>query len=70
MKKSDIAIEIARETGVTESEAADQVDEAVTSILKKLKKGRPASFPGLGSLRRDLKRGLHFTPARTTHGKS
>jgi nucleoid DNA-binding protein len=63
MKKSDIAQQIARETGVSQSEAADQVDEVVASILKTLKKGRSASIPGLGRLRRDIKGGLQFTQA-------
>ena len=63
MKKSDIAQQIARETGVSQGEAADQVDEVVTAILRTLKKGRSANLPGFGCFRRDIKRGLQFTQA-------
>ncbi len=71
MKNPDIALQIARETGITQGEAADQIDELVTSILKTLKKGRSATLPGLGSFRRDLKGGLQFTQdaQRNTHAK-
>jgi nucleoid DNA-binding protein len=70
MKKSDIAQQIARETGVTQGEAADQLDEVVTSILRTLKKGRSANLPGLGRFRRDVKGGLQFTqtPPRRPDG--
>ncbi len=63
MKKTDIAQQIARETGVTPGEAADQVDEVVSSILKKLKNGQSANLPGLGRFRRDVQGGLKFTQA-------
>ena len=56
----DIAEQIARETGISPGEAADQVDDAITSILKTLKKGRSAHLPGLGRFRRDIKGGLRF----------
>jgi nucleoid DNA-binding protein len=63
MKKPDIATEIARQTGVTHGEAADQLDEVVTSILKTLKKGRSAMLPGLGRFRRNGNGSLQFTQA-------
>ena len=63
MKKSDIAQQIALETGVSQGEAADQLDEVVTSILRTLKKGRSANLPGLGRFRRDVKGILQFTQA-------
>jgi nucleoid DNA-binding protein len=71
MKKSDIAQQIARDTGLSQGEAADQLDEVVTSILKALKKGHSANLPGLGRLRRDIKLGLQFTetPPRRPDGK-
>jgi nucleoid DNA-binding protein len=61
MKKTDIADQIARETGVTQGEAADQLDEVITSILKTVKKGGSANIPGLGKFRRDLRGALRFT---------
>ena len=63
MKNTDIAQQMARETGVSQGEAADQLDEVITTILKSLKKGGSANLPGLGSFRRDLKGGVRFTPA-------
>jgi nucleoid DNA-binding protein len=70
MKKSDIAQQLARESGVSQGEAADQLDEVLSSILKTLKKGRSANLPGLGRLRRDVKGMLKFTPSpgRRPHG--
>jgi nucleoid DNA-binding protein len=70
MRNTDLAQQIARQTGVSHAEAADQLDEVVTSILKTLKKGRSANLPGLGRLRRDLKGGLQFTEGhRGPHDK-
>lgn len=61
MTKTDIAFEIARHSGITHAEAADQLDEVVTSILKTLKKGRCATLPGLGRFRRNSQGALQFT---------
>jgi nucleoid DNA-binding protein len=71
MKNKDIAEQIARETGISQGEAADQLDEVITSILKTLKKGRSANLPGLGRFRRDIKGGLQFTRTepRGSHGR-
>ena len=70
MKNTDIAQQIARETGISQGEAADQLDEVITAILKNLKKGRSADLPGLGRFRRGVKGGLQFTQtqARGPHG--
>jgi nucleoid DNA-binding protein len=61
MKNTDLAERLARETGVSQEQAADQLDEVISSILKTLKKGRSASLPGLGRFRRDIHGGLRFT---------
>ncbi len=53
MRKKELARELARKTGVTQAEAADQVDRLVNDILQKLRSGQPASLPGLGQFRRD-----------------
>jgi nucleoid DNA-binding protein len=60
MKNEGLAEQIAREAGISQAQAADQLDEVITSILKTLKKGRSANLPGLGRLRRDIKGGLRF----------
>jgi nucleoid DNA-binding protein len=48
MKKLQLANRLARQSGVTEAEAADQLDRVVHEIVTKLRKGRPAVLPGLG----------------------
>ncbi|MGA2739368.1 MAG: HU family DNA-binding protein [Bryobacteraceae bacterium] len=48
MRKPEIAQRMARESGVSSAEAADQLDRVVHQILSKLRKGKTAPFPGLG----------------------
>jgi len=48
MKKPEIAKRIARQNRVTEAEAADRLDRVIQEILDDLRKGTPASLPGLG----------------------
>jgi nucleoid DNA-binding protein len=51
MRKKDLAREVARKTGVTRGEAADQVDRVVNTILHKLRSGESAKLPGFGQFR-------------------
>jgi nucleoid DNA-binding protein len=48
MKKPDLAKRLARRSGLTVGEAADQLDRAVHQIVRKLRKGQEAKLPGLG----------------------
>jgi nucleoid DNA-binding protein len=48
MRKPEIAKRLARQAGVSNAEAADQLDRVVHDILSKLRKGKTAAFPGLG----------------------
>jgi nucleoid DNA-binding protein len=48
MKKPDIAKRIARQSGVTQGEAADRLDKVVHQVLSSLRKGGAAHLPGLG----------------------
>ena len=48
MRKPEIAKRLARQSGVSNAEAADQLDRVVHQILSKLRKGKTAQFPGLG----------------------
>lgn len=48
MRKAEIAKRLARQSGVSKAEAADELDRVVHEILFKLRKGKPASLPGLG----------------------
>ena len=48
MKKYEIARRIARQSGVTQGEAADRLDRVVHEILVRLREGKAAHLPGLG----------------------
>jgi nucleoid DNA-binding protein len=48
MKKPEIAKRLAEEAGVSNAEAADQLDRVVHEILAKLRRGQKAPLPGLG----------------------
>ena len=50
MKKTDFIKEIAKTTKIDAGGAADQVDRAVTRILRTLRSGKPAHLPGLGTI--------------------
>jgi nucleoid DNA-binding protein len=52
MKKPDIAKRIARQSRVSEAEAADRLDRMIHQILSNLRKGRETPLPGLGKLTR------------------
>ncbi len=60
MRKQDIARQLARQTGVTRAEAADQVDRLVNDILQKLRSGETATLPGFGSFERDPQGNIEF----------
>lgn len=48
MKKAEIAKQWARHSGVSEAEAADQLDRVVRQILGQLRRDREARLPGVG----------------------
>ncbi len=51
MKKQEIAKQMARQSGVTQGEAADRLDRVVREILERLREGQSVPFPGLGHFR-------------------
>jgi len=59
MKKAAIAKRLAKQSKITPAAAADQLDTVVNEILRRVRKGKPASLPGLGTFRAD-ERGLKF----------
>lgn len=70
MRKPEIAKRLARQSGVTKAEAADQLDRVVHQILSKLRKGKPAPVPGLGRFTPGPKGSYQFeTDKRGTHGR-
>ncbi len=48
MKKPELATRLAKQAGVSQAEAADQLDHLVSQIIADLKKGASAQLPGLG----------------------
>ncbi len=50
MKKSELARAVAKQNRLKTGDAADQVDRAVTRIIRTLRKGNSARLPGLGTL--------------------
>ncbi|MGA2132253.1 MAG: HU family DNA-binding protein [Bryobacteraceae bacterium] len=70
MRKAEIAKRLARQSGVTNAEAADQIDRVVHQILTKLRKGQSAPLPGLGRFRPGPKGIYRFEREKPTgHGK-
>jgi nucleoid DNA-binding protein len=61
MKKDELALQLARATGIPAAEAADRVDDVVHGILKKLRQGKPASLPGLGKLTPEPAQKVRYT---------
>jgi nucleoid DNA-binding protein len=51
MRKTTLSRRLARESGVTKAQAADQLDRVVHQIVTSLRKGRVAALPGLGQFR-------------------
>jgi nucleoid DNA-binding protein len=49
MKKREIARQLARQSGVSAGEAADRPDFAVREILSRLRQGKAAELPGVGT---------------------
>lgn len=51
MKNTDLAKRMARQTGVTAAEAADQLGGLVRDVLADLRQGGESTLPGLGRFR-------------------
>jgi hypothetical protein len=49
MTKKDLAERLARQARLSKAAAADQLDRVVHDILVRLRRGKPASLPGLGT---------------------
>jgi len=65
MRKPEIAKRLARQSGVSNAEAADQLDHVVNQILAKLRKGQPAALPGLGQFTPGPGGSYQFKPGGT-----
>jgi nucleoid DNA-binding protein len=51
MRKTELTRRLARRSGVTKAEAADQLDRVVNQIVSNLRKGCVTTLPGLGQFR-------------------
>jgi Bacterial DNA-binding protein len=49
MKKEELARLLARESGISTAAAADQLDDILFGILRRVRQGHSASLPGLGT---------------------
>ncbi|HWQ56721.1 MAG TPA: HU family DNA-binding protein [Bryobacteraceae bacterium] len=65
MKKQDLAKRLARRSGVSPAEAADELDRMVHQIVAGLRKGEAVPLPGLGT----FKPGPHWAFDFEPHGK-
>ena len=52
MKKPDIAKKMARRSGVSQAEAADELDRVVRQILNDVRHGKNSDLPGLGTFKK------------------
>jgi nucleoid DNA-binding protein len=62
-------LEILREAGKAEGEAADELARAVEAILRRLKRGEPVSLPGVGRLVPGRGRQVRLEPAAGQRGR-
>jgi nucleoid DNA-binding protein len=60
MKKEQLARRLAKESRISTAAAADQLDRVLHEILKRVRSGQSAPFPGLGTFRPDRKDGFQF----------
>ena len=60
MKKEQLARRLAKESHISTAAAADQLDRVLHDILRRVRSGKSASFPGLGTFRPDRKSGFQF----------
>jgi Bacterial DNA-binding protein len=69
MKKDQIARRLAKEAKISTAAAADQLDRIVSDILKRLRRGKSASIPGLGWFRAGRGQDFRFEGPRDAGSK-
>lgn len=62
MKNTEFTRRLAKQSRLTRGAAADQLDRVVQEILERVRKGKPASLPGLGTFRAGLETNFGFEP--------
>ena len=51
MNKQDVVAKIAKDTGITKTNAAAAIESIIDGVTKSLKKGDPVSFVGFGTFK-------------------
>jgi len=69
MKKAELANYEGRRRKVAPGSAADQMDRAVNQIVRRLRQGRPAELPGLGTIEPGKRWKFHAAPPARRRGK-
>jgi len=64
MRKPELAARLADTTHISHAQAADHLDRIVNAILRKLRRGKEVSLPGLGRLKPARTGGVRFEPSR------
>ncbi|MEZ5398641.1 MAG: hypothetical protein R2729_03170 [Bryobacteraceae bacterium] len=64
MGKKDLVHRLAAAGKTTPGAAADSVAAVVHETLRRLREGKPAVWPGLGSFLKDGSNAIRFEPAR------
>jgi nucleoid DNA-binding protein len=60
MKKEQLARKLAKESRMSAGAAADQVDRILSDLQKRVRKGKSASLPGLGTFRSGRNQDFQF----------
>lgn len=63
MKRAEFTKRLAKQSKLSRAAAADQLDLVVRDILKRVRKGQPASLPGLGTFAAG--QDAHYGPEKT-----
>ncbi len=69
MNKQDLATRLARESGLSKAAAADRLDRLVHNILSRLRQGKTAPLPGLGTFLPGPKPAFRFEEGGTRQAK-
>jgi len=69
MKKFELATRLARKRKISKPEAADRLDEVVHGILSKLRRGKSAAIPGLGTFSPGKQIRFRSAPSRAKPAK-
>ena len=68
MRKQELARRLARRSGVSPAEAADEIDRVIHRILAGLRNGERVPLPGLGTFRPGRPWAFDFDPDRGRKG--